>query len=71
MEKALIVTYSLANAFKEKNRPAEEASALAELNASLADGWRVKATSAFSGTDHHLTAALVILEKKPHGEAQA
>jgi hypothetical protein len=64
MEKALIVTYDLATAYKEKNRPAEEARALAELTASLADGWSVKATSAFSGTDRFHTAALVILEKK-------
>ncbi len=61
MEKAIVVVLDLAKTIKKRTEASTEA--VDELNQHLRDGWRVKQVAPTSGTDHFMSASLVILER--------
>ncbi|HUT58448.1 MAG TPA: hypothetical protein VNA25_11440 [Phycisphaerae bacterium] len=63
MEKAIIVVLDVAKALKRRDDAATEA--LAELNAHLADGWRVKHSFAMGGTGHNIVSASLVILARP------
>jgi hypothetical protein len=63
MEKAIIVYFSLVDAYREKKRPDAVADALKELNDHLADGWSVRQSYPMGTGSEASACNLVILEK--------
>ena len=59
-EKAIIVRYEV---ISSKGHSGASSEAVAELNALLAEGWRVKQVCGMSGTQVQFACSLVILER--------